>query len=80
MSALGNFMKAWHDPQFWTSLGFTLKYTLLITPILMIVGFLIALLTAHEHAASPIHAQRGVRAGRHRARRVEPALVLAVQL
>jgi multiple sugar transport system permease protein len=42
----GNFVKAWNDPMFWTSLGFTLKYTLWITPILMILGFLIALLTA----------------------------------
>jgi multiple sugar transport system permease protein len=42
----GNFVKAWHDPQFWSSLGFTFKYTLLITPILMILGFVIALLTA----------------------------------
>jgi len=43
---VGNFVKAWYDPQFWTSLGFTFKYTLLITPVLMILGFLIALLTA----------------------------------
>jgi multiple sugar transport system permease protein len=42
---LGNFVKIWHDPQFWVSLGFTFKYTLLITPILMILGILIALLT-----------------------------------
>jgi multiple sugar transport system permease protein len=42
----GNYVKAWNDPQFWTSLGFTLKYTVLITPILMISGFAIALLTA----------------------------------
>jgi len=42
----GNFVKAWYDPQFWTSLSFTLKYTALITPILMLLGFLIALLTA----------------------------------
>jgi multiple sugar transport system permease protein len=42
----GNFVKIWHDPQFWASLGFTFKYTLLITPILMILGVLIALLTA----------------------------------
>ncbi len=33
---LGNFVKACNDPQFWVSLGFTLKYTLCITPILMI--------------------------------------------
>lgn len=42
----GNFVKAWYDPQFWTSLNFTLKYTLIITPILMVLGFAIALLTA----------------------------------
>jgi multiple sugar transport system permease protein len=47
----GNFVKIWHDPQFWTALGFTFKYTLLITPILMILGVLIALLTA---ANSPL--------------------------
>ena len=41
-----NFTKAFADKQFWTSLGFTLKYTLLITPILMIGGYAIALLTA----------------------------------
>jgi len=43
---LDNFERAWHDEQFWTSLMFTLKYTVLITPILMIGGYLIALLTA----------------------------------
>lgn len=43
---LNNFTKAYNDRQFWTSLGFTLKYTLLITPILMIGGYAIALLTA----------------------------------
>ncbi len=43
---IGNFVKAWHDPQFWVSLGFTFKYTLLITPILMVLGFAIALLTS----------------------------------
>ena len=43
---LNNFTKAIADRQFWVSLGFTLKYTLLITPILMIGGYLLALLTA----------------------------------
>jgi multiple sugar transport system permease protein len=46
----GNFVKAWHDPQFWSSLGFTFKYTALITPILIGLGFLIALLTAENSA------------------------------
>lgn len=45
---LANFVKAYNDRQFWTSLGFTLKYTLYITPILMILGYLIALLTARN--------------------------------
>jgi multiple sugar transport system permease protein len=50
---LANFVKAWNDRQFWTSLGFTLKYTAYITPILMILGYLIALLTA---ANTPLRA------------------------
>jgi len=41
-----NFIKAWGDRQFWISLLFTLKYTILITPILMVGGYLIALLVA----------------------------------
>ena len=43
---LANFIRAYNDRQFWISLGFTLKYTLYITPILMIGGYLIALLVA----------------------------------
>ena len=45
---LNNFAKAFADRQFWTSLGFTLKYALLITPILMIGGYALALLTARN--------------------------------
>jgi multiple sugar transport system permease protein len=43
---LGNFTAALNDAQFWTSLLYTLKYTILITPILMIGGYLLALLVA----------------------------------
>ena len=43
---LGNFERAFADKQFWVSLTYSLKYTLLITPILMIGGYVIALLTA----------------------------------
>ena len=43
---LDNFARAFADQQFWVSLGFTLKYTLLITPILIIGGYLIALLVS----------------------------------
>jgi multiple sugar transport system permease protein len=39
-----NYLDAFADSQFWISLRFTLKYTLLITPILMIGGYLISLL------------------------------------
>lgn len=43
---LDNFERAIADDQFWISLWFTLKYTLIITPILMIGGYLIALLVS----------------------------------
>lgn len=43
---IANFARAFNDGQFWTSLGFTLKYTLYLTPILMILGYLLALLLA----------------------------------
>jgi multiple sugar transport system permease protein len=43
---VGNFVRAWNDRQFWTSLVFTLEYTLWITPILMALGYAIALLVA----------------------------------
>jgi multiple sugar transport system permease protein len=45
---LDNFERAFADRQFWVSLGFTLKYTLLITPILIIGGYLVALLTSEN--------------------------------
>ncbi len=43
---LANYAQAIHDPTFVRSLGFTIKYTVFITPILMILGYLLALLTA----------------------------------
>jgi multiple sugar transport system permease protein len=43
---LDNYERAFTDSQFWVSFGFTLKYTLLITPILIIGGYLLALLTS----------------------------------
>ena len=55
---VANFVKAWNDRQFWVSLGFTLKYTLYITPILMILGYLIALLVATNTPLAEIHARR----------------------
>jgi multiple sugar transport system permease protein len=42
----GNFTKAFADRQFWVSLGFTLQYTIFITPILMIGGYAVALLVS----------------------------------
>jgi len=43
---LDNYKRAFTDSQFWVSFLFTLKYTLLITPILIIGGYLLALLTS----------------------------------
>jgi multiple sugar transport system permease protein len=40
-----NYEHAWNDDTFWHALWFTVKYTAFITPILMIAGFLLALLT-----------------------------------
>ena len=45
-TGLTNFQQAFVDGQFWGSLGYTLKYTFLITPILMVGGYLLALLVA----------------------------------
>jgi multiple sugar transport system permease protein len=43
---LDNFTRAASDRQFWISLGYTLKYTVIITPILIVGGYAVALLTA----------------------------------
>jgi len=43
---LDNFGRAFADEQFWDSLAYTIKYTVLITPILMVGGYLVALLVA----------------------------------
>ena len=76
---LDNFERAFDDEQFWRSLRFTLKYTILITPILIVGGYLIALLTAANTPAAAVHAGRRLHPGRHRPGGVEPAVVLAVQ-
>jgi multiple sugar transport system permease protein len=43
-----NYKRAFNDTQFWVSFLFTLKYTALITPVLMIGGYLLALLVSHN--------------------------------
>ncbi len=45
---LANFERALDDKQFWVSFLFTLKYTAIITPILIVGGYLLALLTAQN--------------------------------
>lgn len=40
-----NYLKAFGDKSFWRSFWFTIQYTAYITPVLMILGFLLALLT-----------------------------------
>ena len=61
-------LEALDDDQFWASLRFTLKYTLLITPILMIGGYLVALLTAGNTRLRRFTRTVRVHAGRHRPR------------
>src|SRR5260221_7324645 len=41
---LDNYTRLLSDKQFWSSLWFTTRYTLLITPIIFILAFLLALL------------------------------------
>jgi ABC-type sugar transport system permease subunit len=43
---LGNYRRAFADDQFWVSFVFTLKYTAIITPLLIVGGYLLALLTS----------------------------------
>ena len=45
---LANYRRAFTDHQFWVSFLFTLEYTAIITPILMIGGYLLALLTVRN--------------------------------
>jgi multiple sugar transport system permease protein len=41
-----NYVRIWNDSGFWRALLFTVKYMIVLTPILMILGFALALLTA----------------------------------
>jgi multiple sugar transport system permease protein len=43
---LANYVKIWSDSGFWRALLFTIKYTVVLTPILMGLGFALALLVA----------------------------------
>lgn len=43
---LSNYVRIWNDSGFWRALLFTVKYAIVLTPILMILGFALALLTA----------------------------------
>lgn len=43
-----NYWRIWSDSSFWRALEFTAKYTLILTPILMVLGFALALLTAEN--------------------------------
>jgi multiple sugar transport system permease protein len=45
---LANYRRAFGDEQFWVSFAFTLKYTAIITPILIVGGYLLALLTSEN--------------------------------
>jgi multiple sugar transport system permease protein len=44
-----NYWRIWNDSSFWRALEFTAKYTLVLTPILMGLGFALALLTVENN-------------------------------
>jgi multiple sugar transport system permease protein len=43
---MANYQRAFADDQFWVSFAFTLEYTAIITPLLIVGGYLLALLTS----------------------------------
>jgi multiple sugar transport system permease protein len=51
---LDNYERAFTDKQFWTSFLFTLKYTAIITPILIVGGYLLALLVSANTAVRKV--------------------------
>jgi len=46
--AFANYWRIWNDASFWRALEFTAKYTLVLTPILIGLGFALALLTVQN--------------------------------
>ena len=48
---IDNYTRALSDRQFWVSLTYSLQYTILITPILMVGGYLVALLVTRNTLA-----------------------------
>ena len=75
---LGNYTKIWNDAGFWRALMFTVKYTIVLTPILMVLGFALALAHGGQDAAQTSDPDLRFPAGRHRAQQFEPLMVLAV--
>ena len=45
---LTNYWRIWNNSGFWRALAFTAKYTLVLTPILMVLGLALALLTVEN--------------------------------
>ena len=45
---LDNYLRIWRDASFWRALVFTAKYTVVLTPILMGLGYALALLTLRK--------------------------------
>ena len=75
-----NFAKAWNDRQFWTSLRLHAEVHAADHADPDDRRLPDRAAGRAEHAAPPVHPRGRLRAGGDRARRVEPALVLAVQL
>jgi len=45
---LDNYLRIWRDASFWRALRFTAKYTIVLTPILMVLGYGLALLVVRS--------------------------------
>ncbi len=64
---LANYTRALGDNNFWRALKFTALYTVFLTPVLMVLGFLLALLTASNQPMPKARARHHFSARRHRA-------------
>ena len=74
-----NYLRIWRDASFWRALQFTVVYTLVLTPILMGLGYRAGAAHPRQHAAQAPDAHDRVPARRHRPVELEPAVVLAAR-
>ena len=74
-----NYLRIWRDAGFWRALEFTAKYTIVLTPILMGLGYLARAADRRRRPAQAPDAHHRVSAGGHRPVELEPHVVLAAR-